>query len=159
MIGKIVFTPTFRGKRRNITDRDLALWAFIVTAVIDAVTNCFWYYNTGGTFSAADGFIYGAMKVVTYIFMIMIVFSEEVVGWGFQSTAEAVAQLLEVIRHNKANSVPQQKQNNNNRPTPTPYPLPSIGSSPSKNQQNQQNQQKQQRQQPYPQKPESKEWE
>lgn len=93
------------------------LVAFAIAALIDAGTNCQWYY---GTNRASQDPVY--WQAVMYMFMVALVFVEEVLGLAIQAFVRSLVELRRISaiergdRSSQENRVQENKGQNTYRP-------------------------------------------
>ncbi len=83
--------PVFKFKNFVFKNNHWYLVAFAVTALIDAATNCLWYYNR-----TAGVEVLVLWKSVMYLFMISLVVVEEVLGVALQAFVRSIVELRRI---------------------------------------------------------------
>lgn len=95
----------------QMSEKDLAMGAFIVCAVIDAGTNVIWFAANVDTH--ADPILNIIIKTVGYAAMIVIIFVEETLGWAIDGFSKAMNQLKSITQYDKKKNSSENNSSNN----------------------------------------------
>lgn len=96
----------------QMSEKDLAMGAFIVCAVIDAGTNVIWFAANVDTHP--DPILNIVIKTVGYAAMIVIIFVEETLGWAIDGFSKAMNQLKSITQYDKKKTSTESSYGNHN---------------------------------------------
>jgi len=96
----------------QMSEKDLAMGAFIVCAVIDAGTNVIWFAANVDTHP--DPILNIVIKTVGYAAMIVIIFVEETLGWAIDGFSKAMNQLKSITQYDKKKTSAESSYGNHN---------------------------------------------
>lgn len=93
----------------DISDKTIALWVFWIFAMVDALTNIIWFYQT--VEKNPDPFLNVVVNVLGYAAMILAVGVEEILGKALDAFSRATGELKTLLEWEKKSRLREKKTN------------------------------------------------